>query len=160
VLRPCLAVRRRRCRSPRAGVGELLKAVPEGSFIGPSGHRCPLHISGCITSRCSRPRSPVYVYGRLYIYIGPHSLYANTQRGSPPPREERRRGSAPRLGCRASTGITEKLMNSLKFTNCLAFLSKKTVYLLMGVRVYDLHAYSMHTYGVCAYSVRCMQITY
>jgi hypothetical protein len=38
VLQPCLAVGRRRCRSPKAGVGELHKAAPEASFIGPSGH--------------------------------------------------------------------------------------------------------------------------
>jgi hypothetical protein len=50
VLRPCLAVGRRRCRSPKADVGELHKAAPEASFIGPSGHRCPLHINGCKTS--------------------------------------------------------------------------------------------------------------
>ncbi len=38
VLWPCLAVGRRRCRSPKAGDGELHKAAPEASFIGPSGH--------------------------------------------------------------------------------------------------------------------------
>ncbi len=41
VLRLCLTVGRRRCRSPKAGVGELHTAAPEASFIGPSGHRCP-----------------------------------------------------------------------------------------------------------------------
>jgi hypothetical protein len=50
VLRLCLAIGRRRCRSPKAGVGELLQATPEVSFIGPSGHRCLLHINGCKTS--------------------------------------------------------------------------------------------------------------
>ncbi len=27
----------------------------------------------------------MYVYRRLYMYIGPHLLLANTQRGPPPP---------------------------------------------------------------------------
>ncbi len=40
------------------------------------------------------------------IYVGPHLLLANTQRGvPPPPREERRRGPAARDGCRASTAV-------------------------------------------------------
>jgi hypothetical protein len=38
------------CRSPKADVRELLKAAPEVSFIGPSGHRCPLHVNDCQTS--------------------------------------------------------------------------------------------------------------
>ncbi len=73
-------------RSPKAGDGELQKAAPEASFIGPSGHQCPRHVNDCKTSWRSCPRSPVCVYKRLYVYVGPHLLLANTQRGSPPPR--------------------------------------------------------------------------
>jgi hypothetical protein len=65
VLRPCLAVGRRQCHSPKAGDGELQKAAPESSFLGPSGNRCPRHINDCKTSKRSRPRSPVCVDKRL-----------------------------------------------------------------------------------------------
>ncbi len=50
VLRPCLTVGRRRCRSPKAGDRELQKAASESSFICPSGNRCPRHVNDCKTS--------------------------------------------------------------------------------------------------------------
>jgi hypothetical protein len=103
MLRLCLAVGQRRCRSPKAGVGELHKAAPEASFIGPSGHRCPLHINGCKTSD-EVVLGAQCVCIRGYIYRSPPPACQYAEGGPPPPlREQRRRESTARLGCRAST---------------------------------------------------------
>ncbi len=61
------------------------------------------------------------------MYIGPHRLLANTQRGSPsPPPRERKRESAAQLGCRASTGLFENLFSKkCAFKNNLQLLEKK-----------------------------------
>ncbi len=91
VLRPCLAVGRRQCRSPKAGVGELHKAAPEVSFIGPSGHRCPLHINGCRTSEEVAPGAQC-VCIRGYICRSPPPACQYTE-GVPPPR-----GAEERIG--------------------------------------------------------------
>jgi hypothetical protein len=84
VLRPCLAVGRRRCRSPKAGVGELHKAAPEASFIGPSGNRCPLHINGCKTSKEVVLGAQCVCIGG-YICRSPPPACQYTEGGTPPP---------------------------------------------------------------------------
>jgi hypothetical protein len=92
VLLPCLAVGRRRCRSPKAGDGELQKAAPESSFTGPSGSRCPHHINGCKTSEEVIPGAQCMCI-RGYIYRPPPPACQYTGGVPiPPPREERRRG--------------------------------------------------------------------
>jgi hypothetical protein len=83
VLRPCLAVGRRRCHSPKAGVGELHKAAAEASFIGPSGHRCPLHINSCKTSEEVVPGAQCVRIGG-YICRSPPPACQYTE-GVPPP---------------------------------------------------------------------------
>jgi hypothetical protein len=94
VLRPCLAVGRGRCRSPKAGVGELLKAAPEASFIGPSGHRCPLHINGCKTSQEVVPGTQC-VHIRGYICRSPPPACQYTEGVRPPRAAERREMRLP-----------------------------------------------------------------
>ncbi len=95
VLRPCLAVGRRQCHSPKAGVGELHKAAPEASFIGPSGHRCPLQINGCKTSKEVVPGAQC-VCIRGYIYRSPPPACQYTEGVPPPPQ-----GAEERIGCSA-----------------------------------------------------------
>jgi hypothetical protein len=101
VLRPCLAVGRRRCRSPKAGVRELHKAAPEAPFIGPSGHRCPLHINGCKTSKEVVPGAQCVCIGG-YICRSPPPACQYTE-GVPPPRRGAERNATARDGCRAGT---------------------------------------------------------
>ncbi len=99
VLQPCLAVGRRRCRSPKAGVGELHKAEPEASFIGPSGHRCLLHINGCKTSEEVVPGAQcVCIRGYIYRSPPPACQYAE---GGPPPPPARSGGGNQPLGSAA-----------------------------------------------------------
>jgi hypothetical protein len=90
VLRLCLAVGRRRCSSPKAGVGELHKAAPEASFIGPSGHRCPLHINSCKTSEEVVPGAQC-VCIRGYICRSPPPACQYTEGVPPAPRSVERR---------------------------------------------------------------------
>ncbi len=97
VLRPYLAVGRRRCRSPKAGVGELHRAVPEASLIGPSGHRCPLHINGCKTSEEVVPGAQC-VCIRGYIYGSPPPACQYTE-GVPPPAPRSTERREMRLDC-------------------------------------------------------------
>jgi hypothetical protein len=103
VLRPCLAVGRRRCHSPKAGVEELHKAAPEASFIGPSGHRCPLHINGCKSSEEVVPGVQC-VCIRGYICRSPPPACQYTEGvPPPPPRCGAERNATARDGCRAGT---------------------------------------------------------
>jgi hypothetical protein len=90
VLRPCLAIGRRRCCNPKAGVGELHKAAPEASFIGPSGHRRPLHINGCKASEEAVPGAQC-VCIRGYICRSPPPACQYTE-GVPPLRHGARSG--------------------------------------------------------------------
>ncbi len=106
--RACPSVGRRRCHSPKAGDGELQKAAPEASLIGPNGHRFPQHINGCKTSWRSRPRSPVCVCIRGYKYRSPPPACQYTGGPPPPPR-----GAEERIGCRASTGKHRFLQDTI-----------------------------------------------
>jgi hypothetical protein len=71
------------------------------------------------------------------IYIGPHLLHANKQGGSPspPPRKERRRESAARLGCRASTDLLKISFSAVIWISESGSRSKTSFRIRIQIRI-------------------------